>query len=511
MEKKNIIEIAVLTVMFIFMLWLWMLPVSSGEAPYGETDAAIHYYVVDSVYQRDNIAIYEREGYGFNSSIYDGYPPPFHYGISISELLSDRYYGFYTHVFLLCSLIFFTLYFFMRKMYGIAPAMLSCVFMIFSLRNIFTFLWGQWATLEALAIMPIIFYTIYKSYSTKELKYTLMLGILLSCQFLAHAAIMFLTLAILFVYTILIAIKHRKIPFDIKHMILAIILCCVIFSIIAPLQVGQMVTRVLHATGAVQIDNYVSILLKENPDTGLSRIFGWYNLPFDTAKSGYPAFIFQYDKIYYGWWTLFFLVIGIILLLIRRSDIDLMLLSSLIGFYIMTHTDIFFMLLDPKIIRLFYAESILFVPLICIGICGWNNFFNLPKKWITYIPMGLAALFIVYQCFSPTYSIMSDSYNQRLNPYEMDAANWIIENTDYTDVIVYLGIPSIQLKYWFQAASNRPGVFDLPTNESVNYLIKDYSWYKAMGMEKETEYLQNLIFPNLVYTNGFIDIYEVKK
>lgn len=540
-EPTNIskLEILSLVILYLGMLYLWTLPFQHQRIPYGEPDAAIRFRLADEMYVTDKPYIKVPDAnpvLGFNQTVggKDTTPPQFHGGLAISEIIGgDRVVPLYLYLATVCSLIFFSIYFLLRKLYGPATAILASFFIIFSVRERLTYLWGQWSTGIALLFVPIILYTYYKytdSFLEKKEKliYLYLVFILFAIQFLIHAAIFFLCVAMAASYAALLLIKERKIPFNFKHFFIGICLFLLIICAFAPTQTPLLAQRVLRSLGFSQYEkvSFAEIRLKQNYNVSpFLRLFKWYNVPQETAGS-YPDFIFSFKDIYYGYWLLPFLIVGIAFLLLRRKRKDLLMLSMLIGLYLLVHADVIGMYLDPKVIRLFYAESVIFYPLIAIGIVSIPSFIKMDEKsreTIKYILVILAAILILSIGAKPTYDTFKNAYSgiQRLNSAQFEAANWVNDNLPEDARVMYVGTPTFPQRAWLQSVSARLGIFDqfnvIPINDlninRTNYILMDYSWYQMLGDQQSIAQLQQWEKANvkgdIIYDKNGVEIYKV--
>lgn len=522
--KKRTLEVIVLIALYLFMMWLWTTPIRSNPMPYGQPDASIHYRIFHDIYTKDKVSIrepYSSQALGFaDPPRINGQPPAYHVGIAISEIFGGHIViSPYIHIFLICSLVFFTLYFFIRKLYGVPAALLASTFLIFSFRDIMTYTWGQWATGEAIMFIPVIMYSFYKYTDTfleKKTRntYLFLFSILLAFQFIIHTAIFFLTISMLMSYTVLLLMKYRKIPFSIKKMFLAVLLFLVILGLFAPFQLSYLTKRISAATGLVDYsveEISAGVRLKDEYDTGIKRIFGWYNFPYDISGN-YPERQFEFNFVYRTSWLFVFLFLGLLIFLIKRRNKDLLMFSMFLGMYLILHTDVIGWHPDPKILRLFYAEGIIFYSLIAIGITQWTK-----SKLFQWSCAAVGVILIILLNISPIYAYFSAIYppHLRLNEQQMDMAEWIEANTPDNATVYYLGFPTFNHRAWFQAVSSRYGEFEqfnVMTNSTrrTDYLVMDFSYYlNDDNVMKMFQAIHDNINGTFVYGNGYLNLYKV--
>ncbi|MBU0580503.1 MAG: hypothetical protein KKA19_04935 [Candidatus Margulisbacteria bacterium] len=500
MEKINKIEMVLLIFIYLFGLYFWTLPFQNTNIPYGEGDAAIHYFLANHMSSTDKVILHlpnatsvwalksdQNEDYAkINPKDYLFYSPQFHTDFSIMQIISsDKVIGFYLYLAMVSSLVYFTLYFLIRSLYGVYAGLISGFLILFSLREHLTFLWGQWGTAFTLAFIPLIIYTYYKySNSVIEVKenslYAYILVSLLVFQFLFHPLGFFLVGGILIFYSILLIIKYKKVPFNIKRVLVCGGIFLMLITVFAPLQMSQMIVRLQLETTSTGEP------ITENTDFFL-RLFGWYNIP--GGGHGIPDFYFSFKNIYYGYWMLPFLLIGITYLVVNRTSKDLLLLSMPIAFYIITHIDLIGMPLGPRFPRLFYFESIMFYPIIALGVTKVTSFINFKGKTILkYVIIAGFVIAVLFINVKSSYGLFNSAYDGigRLNNEEMEGIKWINQNVPKDTYIMLIGAPTFKQQAWMQAMiPERVIVFDqdsiIPLKDKdlnkTTYVIIDYSFF----------------------------------
>ena len=551
-DKISKQEIAILIIIYLGMIYLWTLPFQQYKVPYGEGDAVIHFILADNMYITDkptlkmpetNPVFAIEEGNLFMPG-YLFYCPQFHTNLAISEIVGgERIVPFYLYLALVCSGVFFSVYLLLRKQFGAATAILASFLLIFSMRDRLTYLWGQWGTAITVLYVPLILYAYYRYtesiFENKEkLIYLYMTVILAAMQFLFHPLGTAIVLGMILVYTALISIREKRIPINklnIKHFIIGIFLFFFIICLFAPLQVPSHLGRVNRevAIGGANQTQYNPI--KPGYDVGkFERIFKWYDFP--EVFHGIPDFYFSFKNIYYGYWMLPLLVLGIIFLVLRRKRKDLLMLSMIITFYIITHMDLINVYLGPKMPRLFYIESDLFYPLIAIGITAIPLFIKMNEKTSKILKYALVIAAIVAVLLinaKPSYEHFKYAYNvpQRLVPAQFEAANWINDHLPRDAIVMYVGTPTYLHRAWINGVSARLGVFDenygsidlnsiIPTKDKninrTDYILMDYSVYMMMGSEQATgiisqlqEWEKNNTKGDTIYDKNGVKIYKV--
>lgn len=399
----------------------------------------------------------------------------------------------------------------MRKLFGFWPALLSSFLLIFSARDIMVYLFGQWPQQIAYFYTPLILYVFYKytkSYLEKKEKsvYIYILSVLLSINFFFHPMAFFHTILALFIFTILLFIKERKLIFNIKSMLIAIILFLLIIAIF-PYQTGNVYVNIVGGKSST------------NPYTGdFSRFFHWFGM-YDFYKGRQPDEYFSYsamDKI----WTLPLLLLGILFLLIRRRKKDLLLLSYLIGTYLMIHL-IFLGIGRPE--RSLAASAHIFYSLIALGLLAipilLGKINSNLKKNIKYILIILFFIFIFLYNYKPAYNQLKDAYKGiiRVTPYQYQAALWIKDNLPENSNILAMGTIMTQKTRWLRYISQHY-MYDegdiIPTHIMLDYsdlvLLQNDQRFKEKLDELKKYEQDNLQNKTLLYDINNIRVYSLE-
>jgi len=421
-----------------------------------------------------------------------------------------------------CSMIFFTLYFLFRSLYGPIVGVLSSFLIIFSVRDHLTYIWGQWGTAISFAYIPLVLLFYYKyscSIIDKKDKpiYAYLLTLLLVFQFLFHALGFFIAGAIMLIYSILVFIKEKKLPFKLPHVGICIIIFVALIILFAPLQINQIISRLFIGTS--------SLADTETPGF-FARLIGWYNFP--GGNHGVPDFYFSFSNIYNELWMLPLTIIGLLYLALNRRRKDILILSTIIAFYVITHLDLVGILLGAKYPRIFYYESIMLYPIAAIGVVGLTSFIKLKNKdTVKKIIVAIFVVIVLLTSAKPTYDFFNNAYDGlgRLNDIEMNGIEWINSNVHGGSYLALIGAPSFKPQTWTQAlAPESVIVFDenalLPiNNKDVNrttHVILDYSFLYMINRqdiinsigewEKNNTKQENLLYDD----NGLYKVYKLE-
>jgi hypothetical protein len=523
-----------LVVVYLAGFYIWALPIQQSEIPYGESDAAIHYSFANHMFTTDKSLVklppstseWDLHDRLFNQGNYLIYPPQFHTNFAIMQMVNTKpVVGFYIYLAIMCSIVYFTVYLLMRQLYGPIAGLLSAFLMLFSLREQLTYLWGQWGTGITFAFIPAIMYAYYVYTNSviekKEKKhYAYIACLLLVFQFLFHPLGFFLCLGILGVYSILIRIKEKKMPFNIKSMGVCLIIFAVLVTAFAPLQMEQILGML--KTDIKPLREATSV----NGPNIIGRLFGWYGMP--GKRHGIPEFYFSFKNIYHSNWMLLLLLTGITYLLANRKKRDLLILSTLIAFYIVIHLDLVGILLGPKHPRMFYYESIIFYPIIALGVIKITSFVKFKQREIVkYIILGVFVLFVVLNNGMQTYTLFKTAYlgAGRLNPIEVEGMEWINNNIPKGSYLLLVGAYTSKQQHWAQALvpesvivfkENSVIPLDSEDINKTTHLIMDYTFFYMAGDEEAINILSsweknNTREENLLYNYNNQNIYKVFK
>ena len=207
--------------------------------------------------------------------------------------------------------IMISIFFVIRKLFGFLPGILSAFLLIFSMRDIMPYLWGQWPERFGYAFIPLILYCFYMYYTSDEKKsslYIYLMAVLLGIQVMIHPLSFFHSLAAIFVLFAFLAIKLRKIKFNMNHIAVSLLILILLFAIF-PYQSGNV------------YKSFTKKSTKKAPEFTFSRIFEWGPDQKDFEGSVPPGYFSFKDM--HGMWTLPFLLAGLLILALRRETFSL--------------------------------------------------------------------------------------------------------------------------------------------------------------------------------------------
>jgi hypothetical protein len=532
--KRSYIEASVFIAVYLFALYMWTLPFQDNQVPYGEWDAISHWELGDFIAQRDNTFVnlppFLDYSYGPDNRFKPHtlwYHPPFHTDLAIISAFSNsRMVPIYLTNAIFASAILISVFFVIKRLFGFLPAILSSFMLTFSMRDIMPYLWGQWPERFAYAFIPLILYCFYMYYTTysKEKNrpiYLYIMSLLLAVNVFIHPLVFFHSLIGIFVLGIALAIKLKKIPINIKHLGFFFLIFIVLFAIF-PYQSGNVIVSFIESSTP-----------EEKKYSPLSRLLQWSPNPKDFVGS-VPESYFSFKDMH-GLWTLPFLLIGVLILVIRRENRDIFLLAWLISLYLVLHRDLIgkFMFLH----RSLSATAHIFVPITAIGALSLFSLIKLPKIYKSFLKYGavilVVALTLIYN-FPAAQSTLDQAYDSpllRINSAQVEVSEWLKDNLgEDVNVSVIGPPPEIMQKVWWMASySHRTshyfegfltwGTFKENREELVrSHLLNDYVVfdYTDIGLLQDRSLVeqwlefekQNMGSHTLIYNKDNIRVYK---
>ncbi len=481
MDKR---DIGILTVLFLIAFFIWTIPFQDNRLPFGENDAAWHFAIGDSMYARDHAIGFsdfpnyiDYWYYNFNKILGPGtpqYPPPNHLNLAMMQIIGgERFLPTFIYRAIASFLAVFSVYFIMRKLYGIFPAFMASFGLIFSIREAMVYLWGQTATLLPIVFVPLVLYTFYKYYTSLYEKeqpvYLYILTLLLGGQYLLHMQGLVVSFAILPFSIFLITLNHKKIPkLNYKHMALNAAIFIIIAAPFAIIYAGSFAGQLTAQPTIGKIDRLTTWGI--NPE----MIQGAFPLFFVQFSSEYPIILLP------------FLLLGVLFLLMRRQDKDMLFLSWLIAMYFILHLDVFTGAAEGRAARMVLAETQIFYCLIALGVAFTVSFAKENRTMTKYAAVAAFVIVIVMTTGKALHENFSSSYQDimRLTPQQLAAAEWMDANLPQNALVYDLGTITYQKTRWMLAASRRHvlpfrGEFKADfTDEALdvqNYFMLDYS------------------------------------
>jgi len=540
--NKNYIQTFIFILVYLFAIYFWSQPYQERKLPYGEYDAMSHFEVGDYMAYSDQSLTYLPPyidlRYGGDNNFKPHvlwYPPPFHTTLGVIQVFGgERIVPIFLLNTIMATFVIITVYFVINSLFGFLPAILSALLIIFSPRDFMPYIWGQWPERFAYAFIPIILYCFYKyfiSYSRKDNKpiYLYLTSLFLGVNLLVHPLVFFHSIIGLTVLYVFLSVKQKKFVFNWKQISIAAIIFLTLFMIF-PYQTFNLFPQLQATKGTDEIEESV----------GLSRLFQWSLNPKDYVGS-VPASYFSFKEMH-GLWTLPFLILGILFLILRRNERDLFLLAWLISLYFVLHRDLIGV--TSFLHRSLSATQHIFAPLTALGAVYLFSFIKLPSKIGKYLKYVVAIVF-VYLVFSINMTEASTILNKdTYNPYtqsgyftalsdeQYQAGKWVLENVPESYNVSVLGIPhqsqfvssTAKKIRWFAAVSQHVSRLYLLWDEESqqvqlknNYIMLDYSMlvplsntepFSSLIQEIQEFEKTKLINHTLVYDNNNIRIYK---
>ncbi|MFH1511393.1 MAG: glycosyltransferase family 39 protein [Candidatus Woesearchaeota archaeon] len=539
MEFKDVIVVGLL---FISAFYLYTLPIKSSEFPFGEGDAAHKFGLADWIYTTDRAlpdapffyAVWYP--YVFKDDFFRvPNPPSYAVNIAMTRFVGgDRFLA--PNIFFAitaCALSIITIYFLIRKIYDFWTATLTSLLLLFPMQNIMAYLWGQRPHLLALAYIPLIIYCMHRYVSNKKQVYIIIASLFSAAATVIYFQIFILIAAFLAIYLTASFAKKREAPLKLTHAILPTVLFIIITIPFLP----NIMFEGNSANGGIQIQN-------------LAGLLHWFKPGPNIMNPG----MYDYGQAH-AWWTLPFLSLGIILVVFRRRESDILLLSLLVSLYLVLHLDVLNLVDQGRASRLIYASPYVFYPLTAIGFLAVISFFKLRPNHKTMLKYGMVAVFVtltILFSFKPALNQLKGAYPplMRMTPYQYEAAQWLENNVEDESLIYMRGSITYPKARWIHMISHKPMMVgssrelqnldqemiffqqtekeaeSFPTVNHITHTVFDYSDYKLIEInagndpglkqhaQQQMETLAQLEASlaknaSLIYDENFIKVYKL--
>ncbi|MBN2454044.1 hypothetical protein JXB11_00710 [Candidatus Woesearchaeota archaeon] len=496
MKRKDAV---VLAVIFIIALSMWTLPFQDNQLPFGEGDSAWHFSIGDYIYSA-NTAVWRLPFYvglwyyGFNNILGAfalEYPPANHMNYALMQLFGERFVSVMLFRAITSFLGIFATYFLLRKLYGFLPAALASFALIFSLREQMIYIWGQQPTLISFVIVPVLLYAFYRYFDSlfegnPRSVYLFIGAALLASQYFLHVQGIIFSALTIPIFFVLMVIKHKKLPFSRETLLTFGMALIALLAVALPFA-----SIYLGAQGSSVPDQ-----------RDFSRLLQW-TVPAEPVSGSFPPEFVSFSS-EYRIWMLPFILLGIVLMLIRRKNSDLLMLSWLIAIYIAFHLDVILGSSQwlGRIARMGIAEPPLFFSLMAVGLLSIPSLIRLPAQPRILAKYALAiimAVMIAFTLGSSSRDTLSYVYSgiSRITPSQMETAQWLSDNTPSNAVIYGIGTWTYPKTRWMLAVSQRhvmrfEGSFiEQPyAYESPFYMLFDYS---DLAVLANSQYRENAL------------------
>lgn len=494
--SSRLLSVIAVAVLFIVSLFFWTLPFQHNRLPFGEGDSAWHFSIGDSISSSDKatfrlpyyVGIWY---YGFNKVLGPfalEYPPSNHVNYALMQVFGgERFVPVLIYRAIASFLGVFAVFFLLSRLFGVFPAFISGLGLVFSFREQMIFLWGQQPTLISLIIVPVVMYAWYSylnsfySGSSKPVYLYLAFALLLS-QYFLHIQGFLASLLILGIFTAAMAAKHRKLPVskgNFRHFVVA----ASAFLVVA-------LPFILIYIGAPS---------GSPPVSSLERLMQW-NVPHNLVSGSFPEsfVLFSYE---YAPFVRLFIFTGILLLIIRAffarsNNKELLLLSWLVGLYIIFHLDVLGIIDPGRVARMQVMEPALFFSLAALSIVWLPSAVSSIAKVRSplfaaakYVLAAVLAISLVTTSGEASYNNLKNAYSgiDRITPVQAEFAEWLGANLPekayiYDPAAGILGQWRYKKTRWMLAVSQRHvGAYDFSTianlsyDKNYTYALLDYS------------------------------------
>ena len=530
---RHWVALTAVLVIYLLGLYFWTLPIRTSPFPYGEADASSHFGVSNVMAQTDRplmkLPSFVDWTYRFDNKFRNGvlwYPPPLQVNMALAQIMvpSSPVFAYFLIIAMLCLLGVFSVFFLAYRFFGIFPAILSSLMLVFSRRDVMTFLWGQYPQIIGFTFTPVYLYFIY-SYARSfleekpDLRQGIFAVLLLIAAYYFHPQTLFYHLLITFIFAVLVVIRKPSLfgaLFSHKRHILILLSMLLLLLLLFPLQSGNVFIQFLSQTTA------------DTPVEKWPSLLAWYDTPANPPSV--PGFYFKFSGSHpLPALLAMFSVLGVIILLIKRGLKELLFLAWLVAFYLAIHQGWFGL---GRGYRFLPAEAYLIYPLSAFGFFAIANMFGqlIRSKMaaaVTKFVFLLAAIVMLVPAVSPTIDQLGSAYTGvlRITAPQSDALLWVKENLPADANVLGLGIFSIAKEFWHDAISWRhfyhPENVVRPERERnakdlLTHVWIDYSDWRAIGRQDiiaQLESIEAQVSQNatLLYDRGGVKIYELKR
>ena len=257
----------------------------------------------------------------------------------------------------------------------------------------------------------------------------------------------------------------------------------------------------------------------------VSRLWRWMEIEtregYPNSMGGPPIIFYQEDLVYFQFYQVFILL-GLIYLLIRREDQDVLMLCWLVALYILIHLDVFGLMHFGRISRFLMGETVLFYSIMAIGLIGTVKLFTKEKSRLPMVIAGILLLGLVFYNGNTAYTTLKNAYQYplRISNEQYEASQWIDKNLPEDAYLYYVGVLTYPKQRFMLVLSHRPGVWQ---SDSLNYsfikithVLIDFSDYTRLNDKDILSKLSDFEKPfkennmPLVYDKNNIKIYDVR-
>ena len=484
----------VLCIFFLIALQIWAIPSLTSPYLFGEGDSYWHYGLADYIVESNHIDktmpySYINKAFLWNpvlGPLAREYPPVNHVNYAnIIFLGGDKFVPLGIFKAISSFIVFLGVYLLCKYLFSQTIAIIASFGVLFSNRSFSTFLFGQQPTTISFVFVPLVLYSFYKTIENISKgedfkKYLFMMFAFILAQFLLHvqgvfiSALLIISISILFVIKFLInkrAYLLKKI-FSKNKMLFYICTILVILVVVLPF-FSIYFGRLAEETGQVQKD--------------FSRIFKW-NIDSKLVAGSYPPDFVSATK-EYSIFFIPFIFLGIIFSILKlksdRSESYLFILGSLIGSYLIFHSDLLVGNFLSRIARMQIFESYILWIFIALGISFVISFLVSSSKsflgkeksnYVKYTLIAVVLILIYIQIGVPIKTSAENAYTPtlRVNAQETEASNWIKQNIPMESAffVKTTQVYAISSKYRFIRAIAHRATYP---SSNISFDIKDFN------------------------------------
>ena len=369
---QKLLGVLAVTVLLLSSFYLWTLPFQHNRLPFGEGDSAWHFAVGDNIASKDE-ATFDLPYYialwyaGFNTLLgkfAPEYPHPNHVNYALMQVFGgERFTPVFIYRAIASFLGILSVFFLLSRLFGLLPAFIASLGLSFSVRERLMYIFGQQPTIISLAIAPAAIYawfryldSFYEDAAVGGRKIYLFISFaLLASQYLLHFQGFIGSAIIMAFFAVAMAVKFRRLPIS-KGNARPLAIAVIAFIIVAAPFV-----LIYAGTGGSEF----------KPALNLGKLGGWGISP-PEVSGNFPPDSVKFSSEYPGLLP-FFLFAGIALLLVRiflvkSNTRELLLLSWLVGVYIILHLDGLTGTSVARITRMLLLENYLFYSLIALSV-----------------------------------------------------------------------------------------------------------------------------------------------
>ncbi|MBI2134298.1 glycosyltransferase family 39 protein [Candidatus Woesearchaeota archaeon] len=506
--------------LFLVAFYVWTLPIQESRLPFGEGDAAWHFGVGDFISSQDKTIDRLPPYIGYWYYLFNPvlgpfaleYPPSNHVNYAFMQAFGgDRFASVYIFKAITSFLGVFSVYFLVSRLYGSIAGFAAGLGLSFSSREITTYLWGQQPTLLSVVIVPVVLYSFFMYLSSvfegkPRNVYLYVTSLLLASQYLLHIQGVLVSVFVMGIFAVAMVLKYKRVPFRSISLVHLGICLLMLGAVVLPF-----------------------LMIYFGPESDLadrgsfSRLFSWTIDP-KLQSGAYPDSFFSFSS-NYGVFLLPFIMAGVVFLLVRRKDQDVLMLSWILAIYVILHFDVFFGASIVRVARMLIAEPQLFFALSAIGAVGLAGMVRVPgidRAVLRLVFSSVLVLLIIFTIGISSFGFLKSAYasDMRVSDAELEASSWISSNLPEDAVIYNVGTITYPKMRFMHVVSGRftnnkdsgfsfGNVSLVPTHYLFDY--SDVSRFKGFeGRVEQMKAFEKSINGTVLYDRNGIKIFEVK-